>query len=357
MRNCVAVAIGYSLLLLIGTTSLAQPLPPCGAARPTTTDDIWSGAQRLWCVEIAISPAVDETLGYVDIAAASQNSLYAVSPTDGTLIHVVDTNADRLPDQPIVLHDGLLQPSALAITDESVFVATRGGIYRNEISTGELERFTDNPNWRWDGYPVGGMTVHNDQLYVGIGADTACSGKRGAIWRYDLDGSASTQVASGLVDPGGIAVLDEVLYVSDRATDRLWLLEENADYGACTGNMPESLLVHEFETGATPSSIASYTSNLFPITSGRLLVALRGSLGQLAVHGFRVVAISPEDNSSEEVLPRNPAHLGISEQRLHVQGSGFYPQFVNAVSVSEEGWIYISTGDGAIYALREHAGE
>ena len=39
-------------------------------------------------------------------------------------------------------------------------------------------------------------------------------------------------------------------------------------------------------------------------------------------------------------------------QKLHYQASGFWPHRPLGVTVSREGWIYISVGGGQIYALR-----
>ncbi len=354
MRNGFLVAIGYSFLAMFSVVAQqGMTLPPCGPQRPAVIDHLWSGDGSLWCLEAVYDDSEAGAVGYTGIVAGPENTLYAVMPNQGVLARFDDTNDDFLPDTPTTIVDGLRRPTGLTRYDGAVYVVTLDTIYHYDVETESLEVFVADFPGGWTGWPSGGMVVWDDWLYVGAGGDVDCTEGRGAVWRYRLDGTDGEVYASGLRAPMGLAVLDDALYVTDAAADTLWQLEPGADYGACSGAEPPADPVATFEAGAAPVGLASYDVDLFPVVAGRLLVALQGSAGDVLVRGYEVVGVDPlNDTPQEAVLPRNSPHLGISDQRMHIQGSGFYPHHVYGVTVNAHGWIYISAGGGKILALR-----
>ncbi len=354
MRNGFVVAIGYSFLLLTGVSAQVRPdLPPCGSARPTSVGVPWSGDGSLWCLEAVSHDAGAGAVGYTALVAGPGDTLYAVMPDLGRLVRFDDTDDDLLPDTPTTLANGLTRPTGVTRHDGNIYIAGLNTIYRYEIATETLDVLVADFPGGWAGWPAGGMAVMEDWLYVGAGGDSACTAGRGAVWRFRLDGTEGETYATGIAAPMGLTVFEGRLYVTDAAIDTLWLLEPGADYGACSGVTPPALSVATFEVGATPIAIAAYDATLFPVLTGRLLVALQGSGGDVLVSGYEVIGVDPAGAPPHEtVLPRNPPHLGLSDQRMHIQGSGFYPSHVYGVAVDARGWIYISAGNGKIVALR-----
>lgn len=353
MRNGFLVAIGYSLLALITAPAQDPPrLPLCGAARPATLTVPWSGDGSLWCLErVADEPTVGG-VGYTALAAGPPGALYAVMPDQGALVRFDDTDGDLLPDTPTTLADGLARPTGLTLYAGALYVAGLDAVYRYSLETGVLDVLVKDFPGGWDGWPSGGVVVSDNWLYVGAGGDRACTAGRGSVWRYRLDGSGGEVYATGLRGPLGLAVLGDHLYVADAAADVVWRVAQGADYGACSGAAPPAP-VATFAQGAAPVGLAAYAGDLFPVVAGRLLVALSGSSDGGTVRGYAVVGVDPLAPAPHEaVLPRNPPHLNISDQRLHAQGSGFYPHHVYGVAVGAPGWIYVSAGGGKIVALR-----
>lgn len=355
MRNGFLVAIGYSFLLLIGVGAQDNGrLPPCGTARPTTIAVPWSGDGSLWCLEsVSDDPGVG-AVGYTQISAGPDNTLYAVMPDQGQLVRFDDTDGDLLPDTPTTVADNLTRPTGLTHHDGVVYVAGLDTIYRYTLTTDTLDVLVTDFPGGWTGWPAGGMVVWDDWLYVGAGGDSACSTGRGAVWRYRLDGIDGEVYAAGIRAPMGLTVLAGQLYVTDAATDTLWALEPGANYGACGVAILSAEPVASFAPGAAPLALAAYDAERFPVVAGRLLTVLRGSRGGVRVTGYAVVGVDPTGATAHEaVLPRNPPHLNIPDQRMHIQGSGFYPHYVYGVAVDAHGWIYVSAGNGQIVALRE----
>jgi len=311
----------------------------------------WSGAGDVWCLERVLDEPGVGPVGYTAITAAG-DALYAVLPMRGQLVQINDTDNDRLPDAAVTLADELDRPTGLTAYENMLYVVGMNTVYRYDRAAGTITTLIDDLPGGWDGYPSGGVVVHEGWLYVGVGGNPNCTEGRGAVWRYRLDGSNGEQVATGIEAPMGLAVYAGGVVVADAARDRLWGLRAGADYGACSGaDAPAAL--HTFEPGAAPVALAAYPYDTFPIVTDRLLVALQGSVGQVIIAGYEVIGLDITGaTSSEAVLPRNPVHLGISDQRMHIQGSGFYPQHVYGVTVDDNGWIYISAGNGQIVALR-----
>lgn len=356
MPNRFFRAIAYSLFFLLIVWAVrpiyAQDLPACGAERPTSRTVPWSGSGDRWCLETVVEHPAVGPIGYTSLAAVDA-ALYAVMPADGALVRIHDTDGDRLPDRAETLADGLVWPTGLTHHAGTLYITAREQLLAYDLADDTLTLLVDDIPAGWTGHPTGSPFVDDGWLYVGAGGDLACTQGRGAVYRYRLaDVEEREQVAGGVRAPSAITRHDGRLWVADAGTDTLWPLVEGADYGACSGNTPD-LTPIRFDAGAAPIALAPYPAALFPSLSGRLLVAQRGTGGGVVVSGYRVEALdlaAPTDR--EPVLPLNPAISGITDQRMHIQGSGFYPHHVYGVAVDDNGWIYVSAGNGLIVALR-----
>jgi glucose/arabinose dehydrogenase len=355
MRNRFSGVRGVCLLMLLVLTPMgaANELPPCGDQRPTTIVLPWSGAGDLWCLEGVVDQPEVGPIGYTQIVTGPDDTLYAVLPQQGQLVRIEDTDSDALPDTPVMVAENLERPTGLTYHDDALYIAGMTTLYRYDIETDALAIIAEDFPGGWTGYPSGGLQVQNDWLYVGAGGDADCSPGRGAVWRFSLDGSDGEIFAEGIAAPSDITLHNDVLYVVDSARDRLWELVEETDYGACSDAQPDFAPAVTFEAGAAPVALAAYPYDTFPIVTNRLLVALSGTGGEVIVPGYEVLAVDVVGVAPDEaVLPRNPPHLGLSDQRMHIQGSGFWPDHVYGVAVDERGWIYVSSGNGKIVALR-----
>lgn len=356
MRFFAGVAIGLSLLL--GGAARAQTLPPCGDQRPTAINTIWAGAGDLWCVERVIDDPTIGAIGFTQITAVPSGELYALLPTQRQVARISDSDGDALPDDVTIILTDIPRPTGITYANDTLYIAGNNFIYRYSLTADRLRLLADDLPYGLTGYPSGGLAVHDGWLYVGAGGDVACTPGRGAIYRYNLRDGSRELVASGLRSPADLAVIDDQLWVVDTATDRLLAVESGADYGACGATPPRSEVErgYHFPVGSAPLALAVYASDQFPLLTDRLLVGLRGNVGEVIIAGYQVVALAMDADhpptDPEPVIPRNAPHLGIPDQRMHIQGWGFYPRHVYGVAVDERGWVYVSAGSGQIVALR-----
>jgi hypothetical protein len=338
----------------------AQQVANCGDSRPTSLETPWAGQGDLWCVEhVSAAPSLG-AVGYTQLAVVG-DALYAIVPERGELVRFTDSDNDALPDAPETVLDGLIYPTALAADGDSLYLAsrtpadlTRARITRyipaDEASTVLLD---DLPSG-WTGYPLGGLAVQADGLYISVGGDAACSDGRGTIYRYGLADATLETIATGVYMPSRVVAYAGDLWFADAHTDTLWALRPNTDYGACAGTPPAGIAHYRFRAGSAPLDLSAYQDGALEPLSGALLVALRGTSGQIIVEGYEVVALHSNGALWEEtgVLPVVPPQLNLTEQKMHLQRSGFYPRHVYGVTVNARGWVYISAGDGQIIALR-----
>jgi hypothetical protein len=358
MRNRLYTAIGYSYLVwmlsLVPAHAQAPELPPCGAERRTSIVLPWSGSGDLWCLERVLdAPDTSDAIGFTQIAVDTDENLYAIAPVRGELVRIADTDDDALPDTPTVLVGGLPYPTGMTVADDNAYIMAGTTLYQYDIRQDTLTVLTDELPHRWDGYPNRALYVHEGMLYVGVGGSTACADGRGDVYRFNLVTQEQETVATGLIGISGITAHQGQLYVTDAHTHTVWALISGTDYGGCTDNTPD-VWSYTLPTGSAPTALASYTDALFPLAENRLLVVLEGTVGTVSISGYQVVGLDTTvtDNALEAILPRNSPHLGLSDQRMHIQGSGFYPHHVYGVAVSQQGWIYVSAGNGKIVALR-----
>lgn len=350
----VAIATGC-LLLAVGVVS-AQTLPPCGWERPAFTDEPWAGEGNLWCVERVLDDGNLGAIGVAHIAPAPDGSVYATVPMHGQVLHMTDTNGDTLPDTSRVLLADLTRPVGIVYHEGGLFIAGNQHLYRYDIAAEVLGVLANDLPWGWTGYPTGGVTIHDEHIYVAVGGDDACTPGRGTIHRFALDGSGREVFATGLRSPADIAYYGGALWAVDTATDRLVQVQAGADYSACSGTTPPDVPTYTFAPGSEPVALAPYTHTLHTPLTDTLLVALRGTEGTVIVEGYEVVAVTFDDTGTPDgerpVLPVLPGNLNLSEQKMHIQESGFYPHHVYGVMADANGWIYIAAGAGQVYALR-----
>lgn len=352
-----AIAMGcVSLVFLKAIVTFAQNLPPCGGQRPAYVDAPWAAQGDLWCVESVLNDNSLGAIGVTHMAAPDDGSLYATVPMLGQVIHIVDTNGDALPDSQTVILEGLTRPIGIDYHDQALYIAGNANLYRYDLNPETLTVLVDDLPWGWTGYPTSGVTVHEERIYVTIGGDVACTPGRGAIYSFDLNGNDRQIVARGLHSPADVAFYNDRLWVVDTVTDRLLQVTVGVDYGACSGETPSGTIAHSFNAGSHPIALAPYQQGVHQPLESSLLVALRGEAGRIIVEGYEVVSVEINANGTpageRAVLPVLPTNLNVSEQKMHIQESGFYPHHVYGVAVDGHGWVYISAGAGQIFGLR-----
>jgi len=359
-------------------------LLPC-AQRPTLIDPPWVNA-TYYCAELVIHDESGGEMGFTALAAAPDGTLYAARPLSGEVLALEDTNGDGLPDTPHTIAQDLTLPNGLAFYNGALYIS--GGSHIYKFSDGQLTTLvSDLPTGI--GFWTGGITVGKDKrLYVGIGAECdSCEPKqkdRGNILSFSLDGSDQQVVATGLRQPNDLAFQDGVLWTVDTARDGLdyktnddelnrVTVGTNFGWPYCVGkeNAADSIYINAdcskvtppaltFPTHSNPLGIVAYSGNAFPHLKGQLLVTLGGVTGQSYLNGYTLVTIGFDANGNPQephiILPEIPSGgdqwSTINLQKMHFQASGFWQHHPYDVTVSREGWIYISLGGGTIWALR-----
>jgi len=375
--------MGVLLSLSIQLVNAQAALPVC-QERPTWVDPPWvDGAD--WCLERFVNDPSAGELGYTALAAAPDGTLYAARPYVGQVLALTDGDGDGLPETPRVAADGLTLPNGLAYHDGALYITGAQHLYR--LVDGVVETLVGDLPWG-AGFWTGGLTVGPDErIYVAIGATCDYCAQddaaRGAIWSYALDGSDPLQVSTGLRQPGDVAFRDGELWTLDSARDGLDghdLDEVNrvmpgAHFGwpYCYGaNTQPDTLVEAFDcaeatgpalalpTHSTPLRLAAYDHDLFPEIHNSLLVVLHGSYNQSDLQGYALAAVLFDADGQptgyrvivpeQATPPGTPYIYQLSE--IQYQESGFWPHRPLDVSVSRDGWIYISAGGGQLFVLR-----
>lgn len=369
----------------IFTTARAETsLPPCDQ-RPHFIDPPWVSAQY-YCAEEVIQDESGGEMGFTALAAAPDGTLYAARPLSGQVIALTDSDGDGLPETPRVVADKLRLPNGLTIHHGTLYIS--GGAHIYQLLDGEIEVLVaDLPIGT--GFWTGGIAIGPDQrIYVAIGAAcdfcAADNPERGAILSFALDGTDRRIEASGLRQPNDIAFRDNELWTNDTAgdgldsvanLDELNRVQVGANFGwpFCVGLDRQRDTIGEdfdcgttsapaltFETQSNPLGITAYTGDAFPHLQGSLLVTLGGSSNEAILKGYTLVTIAFDSAGNplepHVILPETPEEgpqwAGINLQKIHYQASGFWPHRPFDVTISREGWIYLSVGGGRIWALR-----
>lgn len=376
----------FSILLFSSQQNVQaqSTLPPC-AERPHLIDPPWVNA-TYYCAELVIHDESGGEMGFTSLAAASDGTLYAARPLSGEVLALQDSDDDGLPDTPHVVAQGLTLPNGLAYSDGALYIS--GGAHLYKLVGEQLETLvSDLPTGA--GFWTGGIAIGQDKrLYVGIGAECdyceQTQADRGTILSFALDGSDRQVVAMGLRQPNDLAFQGDTLWTVDTARDGLSYTTNDdelnrvtvgANFGwpYCIGkeNTLDTISakfdcstvtapVLTFPTHSNPLGIVSYSGDAFPHLKGQLLVTLGGATDQSFLNGYTLVTIGfdAEGNPLEPhiILPEIPSGgdqwSTTNLQKMHFQASGFWQHHPYDVTVSREGWIYVSLGGGSIWALR-----
>ncbi|MBZ0303042.1 MAG: PQQ-dependent sugar dehydrogenase [Anaerolineae bacterium] len=368
-------------LLLPGAA--AQELPPC-AERATFRDPPWINGRR-YCLETVIEDPEAGELAFTALAVAPDGTLYAARPLHGQVLAITDTNADGLPDTSRIVAEGLTLPNGLTYHEGALYIA--GGRHLYRLMGGAVEILADDLPVGSSGW-AGDLAVGPDErLYLSIGASCDfCEPdqpEHGAILSLALDGSDRMLVATGLRQAAGLAFRDGVLWATDSARlglaatpdlDELNQVTPGAQFGwpicigvdrrpdpdaadfDCTATTAPALT---FPTGSTPLGLAAYDSDTLPDLASSLLVVLNGSRDRPDLRGY-ALAVIPFDTADEPqaAVPLIPVEtdssrkVGYTVAEMNYRGSGFWPHRPYDVTVSPQGWIYLSVGGGQIMAVR-----
>ena len=361
----------------------AQPLPAC-AERPGFRDPPWIDGGRYCLENVIIDPAGGE-LGFTTLAAAPDSTLYAARPHTGEVLAITDSDGDALPDDVRVAASDLTLPNGLAYHEDALYITAGSRLYR--LVDDQLDVLVDNLPVGSSGWAGSVIVGPDERLYVSTSAScdfcVPSKPELGAVLSYALDGSDRQIVATGLRQAVDMAFLHGDLWATDSARTRLAdvpnLDELNAvRWGAnfgwpyCVGidNQPDELAgdfdcataaapALTFPTGSTPTGMVSYTSDTLPDLSGSLIVVLHGSYNQPDLRGYALVAVRFDEQAAPLVYDLlipfenvSPGRTGYSLSDMNYRGSGFWPHRLLDVTVSPEGWIYLSVGGGQIVVIR-----
>lgn len=372
--------------LTIGFTQAQDELPKC-QDRSTWIDPPWVNGLE-WCLELVLKDDSAGELGYTALAAAPDGTLYAARPYTGEILALTDEDGDDLPETPRVVADGLTLPNGLAFYGGVLYISGAQHIYRMD-SDFRLETLVDDLPWGV-GFWTGGLTIGPDErIYVAIGATCdyceQTDTDRAAIWSYALDGSDAQHIASGLRQPGDVTFRDGVLWTLDSVRDGLDSpdldeinrVTEGANFGwpHCFGadNRPDSLVgtfdcadaaapALMFPTHSTPIRMETYSSDTLPNIENDLLVVLHGSYNQSDLQGYALAVVQFDDEGNprgyhviipeQAIYPNQQSRYIYPLAEIQYQESGLWPHRPLDVTVSREGWIYISVGGGQLFVLR-----
>ncbi|HEX7786403.1 MAG TPA: PQQ-dependent sugar dehydrogenase [Methylomirabilota bacterium] len=321
-------------------------------------------------------------LGGVRLMARDPAGTLLVSvPGDGRVLALPDKNADSRADPAVTVVHGLDQPHGLAFQDGALVVAETGRVLRfaydpaSMKATGRTVLVPDLPRGgrHWTRTVAIGPDGH---LYVSVGSScNVCREKdrrRGAIVRYNRDGSAETLFASGLRNAVGLAFQPGAGALWATVNERDWRgddapseyvteVREGAFYG-----WPDCMAVHgkltpdtrferrarcdgvtapsfEIQAHSAPMGIAFYTGSQFPAEyQGSAFVAYRGSWNRTVPTGYKVVVVRFRDGRPVGVEDFVTGWL---------EGASSWGRPVGVI-VGRDGALYVSDqGAGRIYRI------
>jgi glucose/arabinose dehydrogenase len=375
LRSVVLILL-LALIASVSPAYSAQPTLPQCDQRATFLKEPWIRV-GLACMEEVIDTPEAGELAFTALASAPDGTLYAARPLTGEVLALTDMNNDLLPESPRVVAEGLTQPNGLAYHDGALYISGGAHIYR--LQGDQLDVLVDDvPSG--GGFWTGGIAISEGRMYVATGAPCDfCAPDdpaRGAILSYALDGTDRQIVATGLRQPSDLVFQGSDLYVVDSAHTGLFAapdLDEvnrveagdNFGFPYCVGaNTPDmpgfdcataTEPVLALPTASTPLGIAAYDGDLIPSLKGKLLVVLGGSNSDLELRGYWIAIADPAARTVESLMPTRPDDTADSDftlEGMSYRGSGFFPHRPLDVTVTEQGWVYISIGGGRIIVLR-----
>lgn len=359
-------------LWLASDGAQAQMLPPC--PQRDSLVELPRSNINLICLEEVIQETEGLPFAFTGLAAADDGTLYAARPLTGEIIALRDGDGDGLPEQPEIVLDGLQRPSALTYAESALYIVDETRVLR--LQAGILETIVDDLPYESALWP-GGILLHADRLIVGVGAacfhanETCPADDRGGqLISYDLNGGDRQVLARGFRQPQAIGVYDGELWVGDVAPPGTEALFADALYRVEPGtNAEDHLPTIRLVTQSTPMSLLTYNGAAFPELQGQLLLLLGGARRTATIRGPEIIALSPLPDGNWQALtlvphdavtaPGDPLvfdpEAGYSNPpaaRLNQRDAGFWPHHLYAMTVSREGWLYVSVSDGRIMALR-----
>ncbi len=343
----------YGLLLLIYALLwpfVAHVQGQC-PQQPNVLDVPWAGPDTPWCQVLVIEETSADEMVYTALVAAPDGTLYAARPLLSDVVALRDSDADGFPDTQTVVAEGLTRPSGLAYHEGALYIGAGPRVHRLDAD-GTLTTVVDDVPWGYTGYWTTSVAVDpsNGDLYVGSGGDTCQTLERGAIYRYSGENYAErTTFATHIGHPADMVFHEGALWAVDSVTSRLLEIEAGARYGACDGLLPQPVLL---EADSFPLGLATYSHDLYPDLTGKLLVALGGNHHEPILRGYALVHVDPASAQTERFIPIIADHLGLDFQKVSIQGSGLWPARPYDIAVGPQGWIYYSTGGGRIIGLR-----
>lgn len=362
---------------------LSQSLPPC-AERPGFRDPPWIDGRR-YCLENVIRDPDGGDLAFTALAAAPDGTLYAARPHTGEVLAITDSDGDGLPDEIRVVASDLTLPNGLAYHNGALYISAGSRLYR--LVDDQLDILVDDVPVGSSGWGGSVIVGPDNRLYVSTSAScdfcVPPQPELGAVLSYALDGSDRQIVATGLRQAGDLAFLHGDLWATDSARtglidvpnlDELNAVRWGAHFGwpYCVGkdNQPDGLAgdfdcttaaapALTFPTGSTPTGMVAYTSDTLPDLNGSLIVILRGSYNQPDLRGYAVVAVRFDEQGVllgyDLLIPFEnvPAgRTGYSLSDMNYRNSGFWPYRPLDITVSREGWLYLSVSGGQILVIR-----
>ena len=360
-------------------TTIAQDRPsadlqPCGERPGTIT--LPRINYNYYCLETITQADAGRPFAYTALAFAEDGSLYATRPLQGQLIHLTDAQGDGLPESEQVILSDLDMPNVLFMAEDSLYIAGGAHIYR--YADGELTTLVDDlPSGT--GYWTGGLVVHDERLYVGIGVncdDCSPDPDRGVILSYALDGRDRQVVATGLHQPAALTVFRGDVWFTDimPADDAQYPHDEvnrlivGADYGYPTCANECELPIIPIARGYAPVALLAYKGEAFPNLEGQLLALLAGAERTAQLRGPDLVGfdLEPERIIAEALFPYDPTvyedmpfainidtgYINPATNYLNQRGAGFWPQRLYGLAINTQGWMVFSVSDGRLMALR-----
>lgn len=334
--------LGWIFMFLIALNGRAAV--PC-SQRPHMLEQPWIRV-NFACLEEVINDQSLGALAFTALAVGDDGTLYAARPRTGEVIALTDSDGDDLPDAPETLVSGLSLPNALVFSpgDDALYIAGGTNLYR--WRDGALVTLVDDLPTE-GAFGTGGLTMHGERLYVGIGASCQfCESPdpdRGAVWSFALDGSDRRVEMRGLLQPSDLVFVADRLYVIDTVRGIL-IAQDGQEIPFAADSQPTGLAFYPHDT------------NILTLIQNRLLVVLSGSSHPVHLTGYQVMSVDPVSGAVESVMPTQPEpgtpQSDFTDEEMSLRGSGFFPQRPIDVTVSPEGWVYISITDGRILALR-----
>ncbi|HEX3049319.1 MAG TPA: PQQ-dependent sugar dehydrogenase [Aggregatilineaceae bacterium] len=355
--------------------SHARPFTLLKAEGPPCHHIYWGPYHNIHevCIEVVYDHVTPpEAVPALDgLAFATDGTLYFVRPAFGEIWQMQDANGDGYMDDPTLYADGLTRPTRLALHENVVFIAAMNGVFR-------LDDPAADPTLLIPNLPIAGIAIGPDnRLYVGVSAGcNACrptDPRLGTLLSYALDGTDERFEATGLRYPadfdwnpttGELWIADQGIMPSgtglDGPPDELNLFEPGANYGfpaSDPGGADTALPRFTFPSQSGISSIAFYPSDAFPMWQDDLIVALGGSWNRVEPSGYLLTTVgftngAPNGNTDPIAPTSAPPEPVPNLAGYSLSGRGFYPYHPSDITISADGWIYLSVQEGRIFRFR-----